>query len=101
MCRFATTFTPTLLLPFGQNSGPSPAGVDARVETQLKHLTLEERLLGGVDDVFIRGNKTFGLPCLKMADGPVGVHTCGPAATLGGVGLAPTWDPDLVTDWVL
>jgi len=71
MCRFATTFIPTLLLRFGQNSAPSPAGVDARVETLLKHLTLQERLLGGVDDVFIRGNKTIGLPCLKMAVGRV------------------------------
>ena len=68
MCRFATTFTPTLFLRFGQNSAPSPAGVDAGVETLLKHLMLQERLLGGVDDVFIRGSKAIGLLCLKMAD---------------------------------
>jgi len=73
MCRFATTFTPTLLLPFEQNSATSPEVVDACVETLLKHLTLQERieLLGGADDVYVRGNKTIGLPCLKMADGPV------------------------------
>lgn len=105
MCRFATTSTLTSLLSFGfgQNSASSPADGDARVETLHTHLTLQEKIdmLDGVDDVYIRGNKKIGLPCLKMADGPVGVHTCGPAATLGGIGLAPTWDPDLVTDWVL
>ena len=69
MCRFATTCTLTFLLPFafGQNSAPLPVEVDARVETLLKHLTLEEKIdmLGGVDDLYIRGNKKISVACLK------------------------------------
>jgi len=71
---------------------------EARVDSLLKQLTLEEKidLLSGVDDFYIREIKHIGLPRLKMADGPLGVRNYGPATTFGGIGLAATWDPELV-----
>ena len=75
----------------------SSADVDARVDSLLKKLTLDEKidLIGGVDDFYIRANEKIGLPRLKMADGPVGVRNYGPSTVFGGIGLAATWDPDL------
>ena len=77
---------------------PSPAEIDARAETLLKQLTLEEKidLIGGVDDFYIRAIKHIGLPALKMSDGPFGARNYGPSTTFGGIGLAATWDPELV-----
>jgi beta-glucosidase len=71
---------------------------EARVDSLLKQLTLEEKidLLGGIEDFYIRDIKHIGLPRLKMADGPLGVRNYGPATTFGGIGLAATWDPELV-----
>jgi beta-glucosidase len=71
--------------------------VEARADTLLKQLSLEEKidLIGGVDDFYIREIKRIGWPALKMADGPVGVRNYGPSTTFGGIGLAATWDIDL------
>jgi beta-glucosidase len=75
----------------------SPAATEARVDSLLKQLTLEEKidLLGGVEDFYIRANQRIGLPRLKMADGPVGVRNYGASTVFGGIGLAATWDPEL------
>ena len=75
-----------------------PQGVEQRVETILKQLTLEEKidLLGGTDGFFVREVKRVGLPRLKMADGPMGVRNFGPATAMAaGIGLAATWNPQL------
>jgi beta-glucosidase len=87
-----------LVLPsFCQVSQQSQGAIEARVDSLLKQLTLEEKidLLSGVDDFYIRDIKHIGLPRLKMADGPVGVRNYGPATVFGGIGLAATWDPKL------
>jgi beta-glucosidase len=75
----------------------SSAEVEARIDSLLKKLTLEEKVdsIGGVDSFYIRANENIGLPRLKMADGPVGVRNYGPSTVFGGIGLAATWDPDL------
>src|SRR5580692_6781294 len=75
----------------------SSADVDARVDSLLKKLTLEEKIdiIGGVDEFYIRANQKIGLPRLKMADGPVGVRNYGPSTVFGGIGLAATWDPEM------
>ena len=80
-----------------QTAPPSQAATEARVESMLKQLSLEEKidLLGGVDDFYIRAIPRIGLPRLRMADGPVGVRNYGPSTVFGGVGLAATWDPEL------
>ena len=86
-------------LPAGAQapSATTPA-VEARVDALLKQLSLEEKvdLIGGVHDFYIREIKHIGLPALKMADGPFGVRNYGPSTTFGGIGLAATWDPELV-----
>jgi len=88
-----------LPIAFSQNSSSAATStqVDARAEQMLKQLTLDEKidLIGGLDDFYIRAVKHIGLPALKMADGPFGVRNYGPSTTLGGIGLAATWDRDL------
>jgi beta-glucosidase len=98
--RYLPLFVVLLVLPFflawsqAQTSSPD---VEARVDSLLKKLTLDEKidLIGGQDDFYIRANEKIGLPRLKMADGPVGVRNYGPATVFGGIGLAATWDTEL------
>jgi beta-glucosidase len=80
-----------------QTAPVSPAAIEARVDSMLKQLSLEEKidLISGVDDFYIRAIPRIGLPRLKMADGPVGVRNYGPSTVFGGIGLAATWDPAL------
>jgi beta-glucosidase len=80
-----------------QTAAPAPADVEARADTLLKQLSLEEKidLIGGVDDFYIRAIDHIHLPRLKMADGPVGVRNYGPSTAMGGVALAASWDPEL------
>ncbi len=78
----------------------APTDVEARIDSMLKKLTIEEKidLIGGQDDFYIRANEKIGLPRLKMADGPVGVRNYGPSTVVfGGIGLAATWDPEMAT----
>jgi beta-glucosidase len=95
---FFYLFLSVFILPSDcQTTLTSSSATDARVESMLKQLTLEEKidLIGGVDDFYIRANPKIGLPRLKMADGPVGVRNYGPSTVFGGIGLAATWDPEL------
>ena len=89
---------PLLFSPASVAQTSSPE-VEARVDSLLKKLTLEEKvdLISGVDDFYIRANEKIGLPRLKMADGPVGVRNYGPSTVFGGIGLAATWDPEMAT----
>jgi len=85
------------ILPPLSQAQKSSTDVEARVNSLLKQLTLEEKidLIGGVDDFYIRAIPHIGLPRLKMADGPLGVRNYGPATVFGGIGLAATWDPEM------
>jgi beta-glucosidase len=77
---------------------PSSSEIDARVDSMLQKLTLEQKidLLGGVDGMFIRTEPQIDLPRLKMSDGPMGVRTWGVStAYAAGIGLAASWDPEL------
>ena len=82
-----------------QATSPS-AATEARVNSLLKRLTLEEKidLIGGVDNFYIRAIPKIGLPRLKMADGPIGVRNYGPSTVFGGIGLAATWNPELAKE---
>ena len=75
----------------------SASDVEARVDSLLGKLTLEEKvdLIGGVDGFYVRSSEKIGMPRLKMADGPVGVRNYGPSTAFGGIGLAAAWDPEL------
>ncbi len=88
-----------MLTAAAQTPSTSSPQVEARVDSILSKMTLEEKIdyIGGVDDFFVRAVPRLGLPALKMSDGPIGLRNDGPATTLaGGIALAATWDPDLV-----
>ena len=79
-----------------QSSAESDA--DARADAILAKMSLEQKidLLGGTEGFFIRAMPEFGVPALRMADGPIGVRNFGPATTMAaGINLAATWDPAL------
>ena len=83
---------------FAQDVAPAPAEIEARVESILSKMTLDEKIdfISGVDGFYIRGVPRLGVPRFKMADGPIGVRNYGPATTMaGGIALAATWDPQL------
>ena len=86
------------LLPQLCSAQQTQPDVEARVDSLLKQLTLQEKidLISGVDNMYIRAIPHIGLPSLKMSDGPVGVRNYGPATTVfGGIALAATWDPEM------
>src|SRR3984885_6799872 len=102
MTRRFQPFLVLLLFPLLLGSShPEMASSDAeaRIDSLLKKLTLEEKidLIGGVDDFYIRANDKIGLRRLKMADGPAGVRNYGPSTVFGGIGLAATWDPEMAS----
>src|SRR6202167_3543122 len=87
-----------VLAAWGQAPVVSTPAIEARADAMLNQLSLDEKidLIGGVNDFYTREIKHVGLPELKMADGPFGVRNYGPSTTFGGMGLAATWDPELV-----
>jgi beta-glucosidase len=95
--KFVVLILLVSFLAWGQAPSASTPAIEARADSMLKQLSLEEKidLIGGVDDFYIRGIKHVGLPALKMADGPFGVRNYGPSTAFGGLGLAATWDPEL------
>jgi beta-glucosidase len=72
--------------------------IESRVDSILGRMTTEQKvdILGGVRNFYIRGYQDLGLPEQKMSDGPAGLRNYGPSTTMGGIGLAASWDPDLV-----
>jgi len=94
LCLLVSGLSPT----WGQSSAPPSAEADARVESILRQMTIEEKidLLGGVDGFFVRGVERLKVPRLKMADGPNGVRHYGPATTMpSGIALAAAWNQQL------
>ena len=87
----------SVLPVLSQTAPPVSGGVEARVDSLLKQLSLEEKvdLIGGVDDFYIRDIPHIHFPRLKMSDGPIGVRNYGPSTAFGGVGMAAAWDPEL------
>src|ERR1051325_4478647 len=88
----------TSVFTLAQDSNLAGNLVEVRVQSLLAQMTLEEKLdlIGGVDDMFVRGIPRLGVPRLKMADGPFGVRHYGPGTAVpGGVALAASWNPAL------
>ena len=71
--------------------------VEERVEDLLSRMTLEEKIdqLGGVG-FDTKENTRLGIPTLRMCDGPVGVRWEQATAFPAAIGLAASWDTDLV-----
>ena len=89
----------TCLLLSAQTRPPSQTAIDKRVEVILAKMTLEEKIdyIGGVDSMFIRAYPQYGIPRLKMSDGPLGVRTWGPSTAFpAGIAMAASWDTALV-----
>jgi len=81
-------------------SPPSPA-IEKRIEAIIARLSLEEKidLLGGHEHQgSTKGNVRAGIPEIKMADGPVGVHWFCKTSTAypASITNAATWDPELI-----
>ncbi len=84
-----------------------PETLDARVETLLEEMTLEEKvsLLSGKNSWQTVPIERLGIPSLTMTDGPHGVRAnrtgperiSGPATSFPtGVSMAASWDPELI-----
>jgi beta-glucosidase len=86
----------------GAQDGVLPAPITKsdveRANSILSRMSLEQKvdLLSGIRGFYIRPYKDLGLPEQKMSDGPVGLRNYGPSTTMGGIGLAATWDTELV-----
>ncbi|HVZ30953.1 MAG TPA: glycoside hydrolase family 3 N-terminal domain-containing protein, partial [Polyangiaceae bacterium] len=78
---------------------PSP-DVERRVQALLAQLTLAEKISllgGGPNGASTHGVARLGIPELRLADGPMGVHWWCDAATAypAMIAAAATWDADL------
>ncbi len=73
--------------------------VDERVEDLLKRMTLEEkiRLLGGTG-FSTQPIERFGIPELKMDDGPLGVRWGKSTAFPAGTCMAASWDTSMMSE---
>jgi beta-glucosidase len=96
---FTLVFSLVALAPtWAQQENTSSTKIDARVESLLKQMTLEEKiiLIGGIDDFYTRPIPRLGITSLRMSDGPVGVHDYGlTTAYPAGIAVAATWNTDL------
>lgn len=82
---------------------PDPAVIEARVESLVSQMTLEEKvsLLAGASSMTLNGVPRLGLPSIGMTDGPTGVRSPeGKPATVFpvGVAIAATWNPELAAE---
>src|SRR5690242_1641915 len=101
LCSIAfllTTLVAQTNAPSSTRAQSLDPAVEQRVDSILSRMSTEQKIdyLGGVRGFYIRGYKELGIPELKMSDGPVGVRNYGPSTTMGGIGLAASWNPDLV-----
>ncbi len=88
------TFFQTLI--FAQN-----AKDEARVESILKQMTLEEKVdaIGGVNGFDVPGLARLNLPLSVAADSPFGVRSGSRSNVMvGGIALAATWNPMLARE---
>jgi beta-glucosidase len=75
---------------------------EERTEDLLSRMTLEEkiRMLHGVTGMgatgYIEGNDRLGIPPLMMEDGPVGVRRDKATDFPASIGMAATWDTELL-----
>jgi beta-glucosidase len=61
-------------------------------------MTLEDKIqiIGGENTFYTHPFPQFGIPSLRMSDGPLGVHDYGPTTAYpAGIALAASWDVDL------
>ncbi len=91
--RFVILF---LISTIASGASAQNSADENRVEAILQKMTLEEKIdfIGGQDFFYIRGFPQYGIPKMKMADGPLGVRNYGLSTTFaGGIALAASWNP--------
>ena len=78
------------------------ADVEQQAEKILSQMTLDEKLsyIGGINWMYTRPLERFGIPQLKMSDGPQGLGTHGPSTAYPcALMLAATWNEQLATEY--
>lgn len=93
-----SAFILTSLLAQSQKYKDAKAPIEDRVKDLLSRMTIEEKIdyIGGYNDFYIRAIERFGLPAIKMTDGPVGTRNYGPTTAYPAAILtAATWDQGL------
>ena len=78
------------------------ADVEQQAEKILSQMTLDEKLsyIGGINWMYTRPLERFGIPRLKMSDGPQGLGTHGPSTAYPcALMLAATWNEQLATEY--
>ena len=62
-----------------QTTPSSQTEIEKRIDSLLAKMTLEQKieLIGGENTFFTHPFPEFGIPSLKMSDGPMGVHDDG------------------------
>jgi len=81
-----------------QTARVSKAEAEKRADAILSQMTLDEKLtlIGGINDFYTQAIPRFGVPALRMSDGPLGVHDYGPTTAYpAGIMLAASWDTEL------
>ena len=69
-----------------------------RVEKIIKQMSLEEKIefIGGYHSFNIRSFVKYGIPEIRMSDGPVGVRNYGPSTAYpASINLAASWDTSI------
>jgi beta-glucosidase len=82
----------------GQISIESAASIEARIDSSIAAMTLEEKisLISGASILGSTPLPRLGIPAFRMGDGPIGAHDPSPStAFAAGIALAATWDRDL------
>lgn len=95
ICAFATAGFAQEKIPYKDPTVP----IEKRVEDLLSRMTLYEKIdmIGGTG-VATKVNERFGIPELRMTDGPAGVQlNKGKAMAFPSpIAMAATWNPDLI-----
>ncbi len=74
---------------------------DKKIEDIIHKMTIAEKIdfIGGYMDFYIRAYPQYGIPQIKMSDGPVGVRNYGPATSFpASICLTASWDTSLASD---
>jgi beta-glucosidase len=98
MNRNGIFWTPIISILLLNLSCKSQINTTERVEKIIKQMTLQEKIefIGGYKSFSIRPMEKYGIPEIRMADGPVGVRNYGASTAYpASIALAATWDTSM------
>src|SRR5271155_125667 len=85
----------------GESMPTSAAAIEARVESLMTQMTLQEKigLISGSGTMRLNSLARLVIPTLYTSDGPLGAHLTNPSiAYAAGISLAATWDTELARE---